>query len=309
MEQGLVLKSTGSNYSVLTDNGEEIECKIKGKFRLQGKKNTNPIAVGDKVILERDGKKGIISQINDRTNYIIRKSSNLSKESHIIAANIDQAMLMVTITMPKTLLTFVDRFLVSAEAYNIPVILLFNKIDIYSSQEIDTMNEWMNIYKDIGYRCVQLSVEKSINLYLIKELLENKITLLSGNSGVGKSSLINALKPSLKLKTGTLSKNHQKGKHTTTFAEMFRIENHTYIIDTPGLKAFGLFDMKPWEIGHYFPEIFEHSQKCQFKNCTHVHEPGCAVSKAVDEGIISISRFNSYLSFLDGDEEKYRYAE
>ncbi len=313
MNKGIVIKSTGSWYTVKQEDGSNIECKIKGKFRIKGIKSTNPIAVGDHVEFKvsktiEDDKNthiGLIIRIIDRKNYIIRKSTNLSKQSHIIAANIDQAFLVVTVNFPITTTTFIDRFLASAEAYRIPCTLIFNKIDRYNPEQILTMNKLIELYESIGYRCLTTSAKKKIGLDTLQSWMENKTNVFSGHSGVGKSTLINAIEPNLNLKTKEISDYHQTGKHTTTFSEMFDLSFGGYIIDTPGIKGFGMLDMEKEEIGHYFPEIFKRLEKCQFYNCTHVHEPGCEVKNAVANGEISESRYFSYIGLLDG-EEKYR---
>ena len=307
---GLVVKNTGSWYQVKTDEGQLINCKIKGNFRLKGIRSTNPIAVGDgvQIIVNNEGT-AFISEIDDRKNYIIRKASNLSKQSHILAANLDQCMLIVTINYPETSTVFIDRFLASAEAYRVPVTLLFNKIDRYNEDEYRLLQELTKLYSSIGYPCFSISAKKQTGIDDVREALKGKITLFSGNSGVGKSTLINTLLPGLNLKTGEISDAHNTGMHTTTFSEMFEFEDNGYIIDTPGIKGFGTFDMKDEEVGHYFKEIFQVSTNCKYNNCTHTHEPGCAVLEAVENHQISLSRYTSYLSILeDKDERKYREA-
>ncbi|MBR1596117.1 MAG: ribosome small subunit-dependent GTPase A [Phocaeicola sp.] len=307
---GLVVKNTGSWYQVKTDEGQLINCKIKGNFRLKGIRSTNPIAVGDgvQIIVNNEGT-AFISEIDDRKNYIIRKASNLSKQSHILAANLDQCMLIVTINYPETSTVFIDRFLASAEAYRVPVTLLFNKIDRYNEDEYRLLQELTKLYSSIGYPCFSISAKKQTGIDDVREALKGKITLFSGNSGVGKSTLINTLLPDLNLKTGEISDAHNTGMHTTTFSEMFEFEDNGYIIDTPGIKGFGTFDMKDEEVGHYFKEIFQVSANCKYNNCTHTHEPGCAVLEAVENHQISLSRYTSYLSILeDKDERKYREA-
>lgn len=306
--RGLVIKNTGSWYQVKTDDGQLIECKIKGNFRLKGIRSTNPIAVGDRVriILNREGT-AFINEIEDRKNYIIRRSSNLSKQSHILAANLDQCMLVVTVNYPETSTTFIDRFLASAEAYRVPVKILFNKVDAYDEDELHYLDSLIRLYTQIGYPCFRLSARTGEGLDAIKEELKGKVTLFSGHSGVGKSTLINAILPELQVKTAEISAYHNKGMHTTTFSEMFAVPGDGYIIDTPGIKGFGTFDMEEEEIGHYFPEIFKASADCKYNNCTHRHEPGCAVRKAVEDHYISESRYTSYLSMLEDKEEgKYR---
>lgn len=313
MKKGIVVKSTGSWYTVKTDNGTRIESRIKGNIRLKGIRSTNPIAVGDIVELielKEDNSNnsetvGFITKIQPRKNYIIRKSPNLSKESHIIAANIDQAFLIVTINFPETTTTFIDRFLVSAEAYRIPCHLIFNKIDLYNQEELKLMTSLIEVYNNAGYTCLQLSVKEKLGFTELESMIKNKTNVFSGHSGVGKSSIINVLHPKGNLKTGNISEAHFSGKHTTTFSEMIELEFGGYIIDTPGIKGFGVLDMEKEEISHYFPEIFRNLEGCQYYNCTHTHEPNCAVKKSVEEGKIAQSRYFSYLGLLE-DEEKYR---
>jgi len=307
MKSGIVLKTTGSRYTIRDNNGETYSCTIRGKLRLKGVKTTNPITVGDIIDFEVEDKgTGTISGVHDRKNYIIRRSTNLSRESHIIAANLDQTLLIVTIVFPETQLAFIDRYLVTAEAYSIPAILVFNKIDLYSDELNQKLNQYISIYSKIGYKCVTVSAETGENLSELKEILQGKISLISGNSGVGKSTLINRIEPNLNLKTEQISSYHLMGKHTTTFSEMFELSFGGFIIDTPGIKGFGLVDIDNEELYHYFPEIFAISKDCRFYNCTHIHEPGCAVIQAVDNGSISPSRYLSYLSIHDDDNEKYR---
>ena len=307
---GLVIKNTGSWYSVLTDEGNVVESKIKGSFRLKGIRSTNPVAVGDRVniTVNKEGT-AFITEILDRRNYIIRKSPNLSKQSHIIAANVDQVLLIVTVNYPETSTTFIDRFLASAEAYRIPVVLVFNKTDLLNDDERRYQEMMVNLYETIGYKCMQISATLPDTLSLMEPLLKDKITLFSGNSGVGKSTLLNQLIPGVNLKTAEISDAHNTGMHTTTFSEMLRLPFGGWAIDTPGIKGFGTFDMEPEEICGYFKEIFRFSKDCKFANCTHTHEPNCAVRKAVEEHYISESRYNSYLSMLEDKEEgKYREA-
>lgn len=305
---GLVIKNTGSWYQVRTSDNRNIECKIKGNFRLKDIKSTNPIAVGDRVsIIENEDGTGVITDIGDRKNYIIRRSSNLSKQTHIIAANLDQCFLIITVCKPSTTTVFIDRFLASAEAYRIPVNLLFNKIDMYDEDEAEYMDALINLYEQIGYRCYKISALNKTGIDVLNEKLKDSITLLSGHSGVGKSTLINALAPGLNLKTGSVSDYHGKGMHTTTFSEMIELEQGGFIIDTPGIKGFGTVDMQPEEISHYFPEIFAASKDCRFYNCKHLNEPGCAVCDAVEKHYISESRYKSYLNILEDETDgKYR---
>ena len=298
---GLVVKNTGSWYTVLTDDGQLVDCKIKGNFRLKGIRS-----VGDRVTVNTDG---WIVDIEDRRNYIIRKSINLSKQSHIIAANVDQALLIVTVNYPQTSTTFIDRFLASAEAYRVPVILVFNKTDLLDADETRYQQMLVTLYETIGYQCLQVSAETGESVDALKALLPDKITLLSGNSGVGKSTLINCLVPGVNLRTAEISDAHNAGQHTTTFSEMIPLEGGGWVVDTPGIKGFGTFDMEPEELTSYFKEIFHFSQNCRFSNCTHTHEPGCAVLKALEDHYISQSRYQSYLSMLeDKDQGKYREA-
>ena len=295
---------------VKTDEGRCVECKVKGNFRLKGIRSTNPVAVGDRVqiALNREGT-AFITEIEDRRNYIIRRASNLSKQSHILAANLDQCMLVVTVNYPETSTTFMDRFLASAEAYRIPVHLVFNKTDAYDTDDLRYLDALEQLYTQIGYPCLRISALRGEGIDRLKEQLKGNITLLAGNSGVGKSTLINAILPDAAARTGEISTVHNKGMHTTTFSEMFPVEGEGYIIDTPGIKGFGTFDMEEEEIGHYFPEIFHTSAGCRYGNCTHRHEPGCAVRQAVEEHRIAASRYASYLSMLeDKDEGKYRAA-
>ena len=307
---GLVIKNTGSWYTVLTDDGQLFDCKVKGNFRLKGIRSTNPVAVGDRVtIVTNQENTAFITDIEDRRNYIIRKSINLSKQSHIIAANVDQALLVVTVNYPQTSTTFIDRFLASAEAYRIPVILVFNKTDLLDADEVRYQQMMASLYETVGYQCLQISAETGEGIDLLKQLLPDKITLLSGNSGVGKSTLINRLVPGVNLRTSEISDAHNTGLHTTTFSEMIHLEGGGWLIDTPGIKGFGTFDMEPKELTSYFKEIFRFSQDCRFSNCTHTHEPGCAVLQALEDHFIAPSRYQSYLSMLNDKEEgKYREA-
>lgn len=304
--KGLVVKNTGSWYTVRTDDGQLLDCKVKGNFRLKGIRTTNPVAVGDRVEINEEG---WITSIEDRRNYIIRKSINLSKQSHIIAANVDQAFLIVTVANPQTSSTFIDRFLASAEAYRVPVVLIFNKTDLLDEDALRYQQAVVNLYETIGYECRQISAETGEGVDDLRPMLDGKITLLSGNSGVGKSTLINRLVPGANLRTAEISDAHNTGMHTTTFSEMISLTSG-YLIDTPGIKGFGTFDMEPEEITSYFKDIFHFSKDCRFSNRTHTHEPGCAVLKAVEEHYIAESRYQSYLSMLDDKEEgKYREAQ
>ncbi len=308
--KGLVVKNTGSWYTVKTDDARLIQSKIKGNYRLKGIRSTNPVAVGDRVelIINQEGT-AFISEVEDRRNYIVRKSSNLSKQSHILAANIDQAILVVTVNYPETSTTFIDRFLASAEAYSVPVILAFNKDDLLTTEEKHYQEMMMTLYRQVGYTCLPMSAKTGMGVDILKSMATGKINLLSGNSGVGKSSLINKLIPGMNLRTAAISQAHNAGTHTTTFSEMIEMDGGGYLIDTPGIKGFGTFDMEPEELTSYFKEIFEYSKNCRFNNCTHTHEPGCAVIEAVKEHYIAESRYHSYLTMLDDkDEKKYREA-
>lgn len=309
--KGLVIKSTGSWHQVKTEDNRLIECKIKGNFRLKDIRSTNPVAVGDWVRIEENSQEeaAFITEIEERKNYIVRRSSNLSKQAHVIAANVDQAFLIVTINYPITTTTFIDRFLATAEAYRIPVRLLFNKTDRYKKADLERLDELIRTYEAIGYPCHKLSARYDSELNELNALLKDKVTLLSGHSGVGKSTVINRVLPGVNRKTSEISEHHNKGTHTTTFSEMIELPNGGYIIDSPGIKGFGIIDMETAEVSHYFPEIFKISGECRFNNCTHRREPDCAVTKAVSQGKIAGSRYISYINILnDEDESKYREA-
>jgi len=304
--QGLITKSTGSWYQVQTPDGERYNCRIKGIFRTKGIRTTNPIAVGDVVDFEIEPEQdtGVISHLHPRKNYIIRKSVNLSKQGHIIAANLDQALLIVTLASPRTSLGFIDRFLVTAEAYDIPAMLVFNKLDLFSGEGLEILAEYKAIYERIGYPCFEVSAIEGTNIQQVQDLLKDKVTLLSGHSGVGKSSLINALLPDLSLRTSHLSEWSDKGTHTTTFAEMFELPQGGFIIDTPGIRELGIIDIEQHELGRYFPEMRSRMQDCRFNNCRHINEPGCAVLEALEEDEIELSRYESYLSIYHGNDTR-----
>ena len=308
MERGIVIKSTGSNYKVLNINGITLDCSVKGKLRIKELRTTNPIAVGDNVLFESssNGNSGIITEVLDRRNYILRKASNLSKHSQIIAANIDQVFLMITIILPETPVEFIDRFLITAEAYRIPAKIIINKTDLYGDEEVEKMEYLETMYNKIGYDCIRLSLFDKINLEPLKLLMKDKISLISGNSGVGKTTLLNSFNPSLNLKTAEISGYHKQGKHITTFPEMHPMPFGGFVIDTPGIKGFGVVDMERSEIYHFFREIFSISKACRFNNCLHLDEPGCAVRTAVENGQIDFLRYRSYLNIVEGDNRKYR---
>jgi len=307
---GKVYKSTGSWYTVKAKDDDFYDCRIKGKFRIKGIKSTNPVAVGDDVVFEiekiGDETIGIINEILDRKNYIVRKSVKLSKQNHIIASNLDQAFLIITIKNPKTYTVFIDRFLATAEAYDIPAVLLFNKIDSYTDDELLEVKYMAALYRDIGYTCIGISAKTGKSVDKVRELMIGKTSMFSGNSGVGKSTLINTLEPQLNIKTTEISEQHSQGQHTTTFAEMFDLSFNARIIDTPGIRGFGIFDMEKDEIGDYFPEFFKLKSDCKFNNCLHIDEPKCAVKTALEKNEVTWSRYKSYVQMVAGDEDPYR---
>lgn len=307
---GTVYKSTGSWYTVKTDDGVFYDCRIKGKFRIKGIKSTNPIAVGDRVSfdIEKSGDEtnATITEIKDRKNYIVRKSVNLSKQTHIIAANLDQVFLMITLNNPQTFTSFIDRFLVTAEAYGIPAVLLFNKVDSYDEDELLDVKYLAALYRSIGYTCVGISAKTGKNVDKVKEMMTGKISMFSGHSGVGKSTLVNTIDKELNIKTKEISEQHMQGQHTTTFAEMYDLDFGAQIIDTPGIRGFGIVDMEKEEIGDYFPEFFALKSECKFNNCLHIDEPKCAVKDALDKDEVAWSRYKSYVQMITGDEENYR---
>lgn len=308
--KGTVYKSTGSWYTVKSEEGGFYECRIKGKFRLKGIKSTNPVAVGDIVVFQLedigDETVAVIYEIKERKNYIIRKSVNLSKQTHIIAANLDQVFLLITLNNPPTFTSFIDRFLVTAEAYEIPVVLLFNKMDVYDEDQMVEVDYLIKLYRQIGYRCIDIAAKEGKNVDKVRELMIDKISMFAGHSGVGKSTLVNALEPGLKLKTAEISEQHLQGQHTTTFAEMYDLSFGARIIDTPGIKGFGIVDMEKEEIGNYFPEFFKLKSECKFNNCLHLDEPKCAIKNALENDEISWSRYRSYVQMITGEEENYR---
>jgi ribosome biogenesis GTPase len=308
LEKGIILKSTGSRYRVLHGDGKIIDCSVKGKLRISEFRTTNPIAVGDNILFETDEKNhsGIITEVMDRRNWILRKASNLSKHSQIIAANIDQVFLMITIILPETPVEFIDRFLITAEAYSVPAKIIINKTDLYGEDETARMVYLETLYEKIGYECIRLSVKDHLKHEALKQLMKGKTTLISGYSGVGKTTLLNTLNPHLNLKTAEISDYHKQGKHITTFPEMHQMPFDAFVIDTPGIRGFGVVDMKRNEIYHFFREIFEKSKECRFNNCLHLDEPGCAVRNAVEKGDIAFLRYKSYLNIMDGDNGKYR---
>ena len=309
--QGTVIKSSGSVYGVRAMDGSVVECRVKGNFRLKGIRSTNPVAVGDHVEFDvRSDGTAYIVEILERRNYIVRKASNLSKQSHILAANLDVCFLIVTISHPATATTFIDRFLAAAEAYRVPVVIVFNKCDLYGDADNEELEYLTAVYESIGYKCLHTSATEERGIEELKEMMRGKISLLAGNSGVGKSSLVNAISPEIAAKVGEISRTHDTGMHTTTYTEMFEFMQESYIIDTPGVKGFGTFDMEVEEISHYFVEFFELSKDCRYGNCTHTHEPGCAVLEALERGELAPSRYQSYLSMLeDKDEGKYRESQ
>lgn len=308
MFSGIVVKTTGSGHWVRRDDGSIIHCTLKGNFRIKGIRTTNPVAVGDRVegSLGETDQTGVISKLIPRKNYIIRKATKLSHESHILAANVDQAVVMITIKLPETLSMFIDRLLVSAEAYRIPVILLFNKVDLYTEKDLDELAIWLDAYDLAGYAFHIISLTKPSGLEELQPIFKDKVSVLVGNSGVGKSTLINHLNPEAELRTSDISDYHKSGKHTTTFPEMVRIESGGFVIDTPGIRSFGMLDIEKDELYHFFPELFKYSSECQFHNCTHTHEPGCAIRTQVEAGKISGMRYANYLMMMEETGEKYR---
>jgi len=308
LERGTVIKSTGSRYTVRVQDNQIVQCSIKGKFRIKGIRATNPAAVGDHVVFEwsDDKQTGIITSIEERKNYIIRRASKLSKEYQLLACNVDVAWLMVSMILPRTLSAFIDRFLVSAEAYRIPVIILFNKTDLYGENELTEMEEFWSVYSKIGYRCMKLSLQTKTGIEQVRDEMKGKVNVVAGNSGVGKSTLINVLDPTFRLKIGDISDFHQTGKHTTTFSEMFDIDSGIQIIDTPGIRGFGTIDIDKSELFHFFPEIFRASKQCRYHNCMHLNEPDCGVKIGVEQGIISEFRYLNYLMMMEQDNGKYR---
>ena len=310
MKKGVVYKSTGSWYTVKAENSDFYECRIKGKFRMEGIKSTNPVSVGDHVVFEvetiGDETIGIINRIEERENYIIRKSVNLSKQTHIIAANIDIAFLLITLNNPPTFTSFIDRFLVTAEAYEIRAVLLFNKIDTYNEDELAEIKYLAALYRTIGYECIGISATTGKNIDKVKEMMKGNVSMFSGHSGVGKSTLVNALEPNLNIKTTEISNQHMQGQHTTTFAEMYDLSFGAQIIDTPGIKGFGIVEVDKEELGGYFPEFFKLKEHCKFNNCLHIEEPHCAIKEALEKGELAWSRYKSYLKIIEGEEEHYR---
>ena len=302
------MKSTGSQYLVKLDDGSLVSCGIKGKFRIKGIRATNPVTVGDQVVFEwsENGESGIITSIRERTNYIIRRSSNLAREYQLLAANIDLAWLMISMTLPRTLTPFIDRFLVSAEAYRIPVVILFNKTDLYGLPEKEEMEHLKAVYRDVGYRCMQMSLQTREGVKEVREVMTGKVNVIAGNSGVGKSTLIQVLDPTIRLKIGDVSESHKSGRHTTTFAEMFELSKGIRIIDTPGIRGFGTIDIEKEELSHFFPEIFRAGKQCKYHNCLHLHEPECSVKTGVENGSISEFRYINYLMMMEEEKGRYR---
>ena len=305
-ETGIVIRSTGSAYVVRKPDGETMECRLKGKIRLEGSKSTNPVAVGDEVELANDGRDYVIAGIRPRRNHIVRKSTNLSKQTHVIAANVDQALLVTTINHPETSTVFIDRFLASAEAYGIETIIVINKTDLLTEAEREELAYRKAVYESIGYKVLTISATEGSGIDDVRETLRGKVTVLSGHSGVGKSTLANKVEPGLELRTDDISEANNSGKHTTTFAEMHPLSIGGYLIDTPGIRGFGIINIEREEVSHYFRDIFRHSAGCRYPNCTHTHEPGCAVTRAVEEGLIAPTRYESYVNIMDEDEGKYR---
>lgn len=307
MKTGKVIKSAGNWYTVLLDD-QTVDCSIKGKFRIQGMRATNPVAIGDIVDIElpSNAERGMITAIHERKNYIVRKATNLSKLVHVIAANIDQAFLVVSLKNPETSTSFIDRFLVTSEAYRIKTRLVFNKIDLYDEQKTDYMNYLIRVYEDAGYDCIRISASQNINIDILRQEFKDKTNVICGQSGVGKSTLVNTIEPGLNLRVKEISQYHLKGQHTTTYSEMFKLKDGGSVIDTPGIKGFGLIDFKKEEITHFFPEMLRRLPECKYYNCTHTHEPDCAVKKAVENNEISITRYNSYWDIIFGEESKYR---
>lgn len=307
LRKGLVIKSNGNLYVVRDENDSVFTCRIKGKMRLDDIKSTNPIAVGDYVMFEaQDNDESVIEEVLERRNYVVRKASNLSKQTHILAANVDQALLLVTINYPITTAVFIDRFLASAEAYNVPVVLIFNKIDRYDKKHLEDLENTRAIYENLGYRTLTISARHEDGLEAVREVLKDKVSVIAGHSGAGKSTLINKIEPGLNLKTDEISEINNSGKHTTTHAEMHSFSFGGYIIDTPGIRGFGITNIEKTEISHFFRDIFAISPRCQFSNCTHMHEPGCAVKQAIADGTMPLSRYNSYVNIMNSSEDKYR---
>lgn len=305
-KNGVVIKSTGSWYKVLGECNQTFDCRLRGKFKMDGSRSTNPVAVGDRVVFtpESGQPTGVIVEIKDRVNHIVRRSTNLSRKSQVIAANLDQALLIATLHVPRTSTGFIDRFLVNCEAYNVKAGLVFNKVDLYEKEDSEMLDKLISIYRPLGYNCLKVSAIDGTGLSAFCDLIYNHTSLLSGHSGVGKSTLVNAIEPGLNLKTAQISLVHLKGKHTTTFAEMHPLSRGGFIIDTPGIKEFGLVDFEDWELCHYFPEMRELFNLCRFDNCTHAHEPGCAVKEKVESGEISLSRYHNYLNILSGEDNR-----